>query len=442
MDSSTTTTEPTFENSDLTVSVHRKPASRVELHVRVSSPIAESAWKEAVKSIVKEVSLPGFRKGKSPAELVIKRYPREIDQRWQEEIASKAMQEAEKLTKVSPISRSTRVSYTMKTHSLTGAELSISFEAEPAVPDINPQDLKLTKVERPTVNDEKVEETIRQVRFFFAAWNDVEDRAVEIGDYVLLDVEDLEQTPPKKVFSHTRFEVTEKSMAKWMLDLVLGKKKGDCPEGLSTPDEDLPEEEKSAFQPKKVRLHLLAIQQAILPELDETLAKNLGADHVQDLRTKIDHLLNQQADAHVKEKLREQVSEQLLALYPFDLPFTLVERETQFRMRHLLQDPQFQQQWAKMDQSEHQKTILSIFDQSQKAVRMFYLCRKFAGEKNIQVTPKDLPTLPSSALETLLQPSSSQPLISGSEEIQQAEAFSRLLLEKTEDYLISQADIS
>ena len=90
------------------------------------------------------------------------------------------------------------------------------------------------------MNDEKVSETIRQVQLFFATWKNIEDRPVQEGDFVLLDVEDLETDPPTSVFSNTRFEVTEKSMAQWMRDLVLGKSAGATVEGISVPDESKP----------------------------------------------------------------------------------------------------------------------------------------------------------------------------------------------------------
>ncbi len=435
------THELKFQNEDVAVQVHRKPASRVEFEIHVSAGIAQAAYKEAIKEVAKEVSLPGFRKGKAPDHLIKKNHPQQIDQRWQELIASRAMKEGEKLTKITPLSRNSRVSFSMKNHNLQeGADLTISFESEPLVPNINPKDLELTKVERPIVDDSKIEETIRQVLFFFAKWETIQNRAVEKGDFVLLDVEDLETGIPQTVFSATRFEVADGKMAKWMLDLVVGKHTGETSDGISLADDDASDEEKAAFLPKKVRVCIRAIECAELPALDDAFAKQVGVDNIVELRERISHLLNRQADSHVQEKLREQISEQLLTKYPLDLPYTLVERETEFRMRHLLQDSEFQKHWASLSEKERQKTVMSIFEQSQKAVRMYYLCRKIAEEAKISVSPKDLPVPPENALEVLLQPSSTFQY--GKEtEVQQAEAFSRLLLEKAEDYLIANATL-
>lgn len=439
-----TTAEPTeqkFENAHLSVIVHRKPGSRVEFAIKIGSGPVVKAYKEAIKSVAKGVSLPGFRKGKAPNELVEKQFPSEVDRRWQEEIASLAFQEAEKLSGVAPLSRNSRVTFNMHTHNTTdGAQLTITFESEPVVPTVDPKMLELQKVEKPVVNEEKVEETIRQIRFYFAKWDVISDRPIQVDDCVLLDVENIERTPPEKVFRDTRFEVSRKGMANWMYDLVIGLSTGDSVEGISSPDPESSETEKAAFQPQKVRVTVKAIEHAELPPVDDEFAKKVGVNTVAELHEQINRILQRQSDAHVQEKLREQVGLQLLEKYPFDLPFTLIEKETNFRMQHLLRDNLFYQQWTRMDEEHRKKTVQAVFDQSNKAVRMFYICRKITEDAKIQVRPQDLPSGPATPLEALLQPSSGFQL-SEQKEVQQAEAFSRLLLEKAEDYLIAHASM-
>jgi trigger factor len=366
-----------FSNDLVQFKVHKKPSCRIEFEVSASKSLAEQARMKAIKNIAKDVTLPGFRKGKAPDALILKNYPNDVDKKWQECIADKAFQECENLAKIPLLSRETRVSFSMKAHSLEGAELLLSFETEPVIPSVDPAQYQPVDVERPKVDSEKVDETIRQILFFFAEWTSIKDRPVQEGDFVTLDVDIIESTPHTPLFAGTRFEVTDKSMAKWMKDLVLGKKILESVEGVSVPDADLKQEEKEAFKPQKVRIVIKSIDQAKLPEVNEEFLKKLGVGSQEELKANIEKLLNKQADAHVKEKQREHVNEFLLTQYPFDLPTTLIEKETQFRMKQLSGDPSFLKYWRSLKEEDKKKAIDSIYFQSEKAVRMFYLHKIF-----------------------------------------------------------------
>ncbi|HSW87210.1 MAG TPA: trigger factor [Rhabdochlamydiaceae bacterium] len=426
-------------NADVRISIHRKPACRVEFSVTASTSIVQDAHKKAVKAIAKEVTLPGFRKGKAPEQLVLKNFPGQIEKKWQEEIADVTFKESEKIANVPLLSRDAKVSYDIKNYSFDkGAELVFAFETEPTIPAVDPKEFQMKEVQRPEVNEQKIEETIRQVQLFFAEWKKITDRPAQEKDFVLLDVDVIEDDPPSKLFSDTRFEIADKSMAKWMKDLVIGMSDGDSAEGVSVPDEDAKPEEKEELKPKKVRITVKAIEEPIAPEIDDHFAKRLGVANLGELRESISKLLNKQADAHVLEAQRELASEFLLSHYVFDLPTSLIHREAQFRMRQLLQDPQFQQYWGQMNEEERKNTTNSILKQAEKAVRMFYLCRKIISDANIPVTPRDIHPAPSSVLEALLSPKGHFEH-QNNPEMHQAEAYSRLVLEKAEDYVIQNA---
>lgn len=431
-------TNQEYSNDSIRIKVIRKPHSLIEYEVEASSSLAKEAYQQAAKIVAKEVEIPGFRKGKAPVEMVAKKYPQDIEKKWQDSIAHLCFKHADALAKIPLIQKDASVSYKMHSHSMEGAKLTLSFETVPQIPVIDPKKFQLKPVARPEVNPEKVEETIRQTQLFFAKWTPVTDRPVQENDFVLLDVDILEAEPKQKLFSNTRFEVTDRSMAKWMKDLVLGRSVGESIEGVSVADEDAKPEEKQQFAPKKVMVHINAIEEASYPPLDDAFAKQMGVQTVDDLRVRIEELLTKQADAHVRELEREQVTDFLLTEYPFDLPRSVIDRETQFRLQQLIQDTQFQNQWARINDEERRKLISTIKGQAEKAVRLFYLCRKVLSDAHLNVTAQDLPQSVNTPLEALLNPNAvmhdpRQP------DVKQAEAFSRILLEKAEDWIIDHA---
>jgi trigger factor len=431
-----------FANDTLKVKVHFKPSCKVELEVETDSKIVKEAHQRAVKAVGKEVTIAGFRKGKASPALVEKNYPTQVDGEWQKSIADVAFRESLKLIKVPVLNNEPKIGYNMKSHSLEdGAKLILFFETEPTIPTIDPKEIKLKKVERPAVNEDKVNETIRQLLLFFADWKQIDSRAIQENDFVILDVDVIEEQPARKLFADVRFEVADRSMAKWMKDLIIGHRKNEVLEGVSVPDEDASAEDKETLKPQKVRVVIKQVEEAGLPPLDDDFAKKVGAPSLDAMRTNVEQLLNQKADAHVQEKLREEVSEVLLNQYPFDVPSSLIDREVRFRLQQLVQDAEYLKHWNSMTSEAKKRTVASISEQSQKAVRMFYLCRKILADAKISISPKDLPKMSDAPLNVLLG-EGREVNPQENTEIHQAEAFSRLLLEKAEDFVIANASIA
>lgn len=436
MDQLATTQE--LSNEAVRFTIHHKPGCIAEYDVEAFEQPVKAAYRIATKKVAKEVSLPGFRKGRVPDELVMRNFPTEIDKQWQQEIASLAYEACQKISSVQPLHKDGKVKFTMKSHSKNGALLTLAFETEPTPPAVDPARLTLKPVKRPAVNEQKIEETVRQIQLFLSEWNTVSDRPVAEGDFVLLDVDVIEEHPPTPLFTDTRFEVSLKSMAQWMYDLVLGKEVGESCEGVSVPDESASEEDKETLKPKKVRLTIKSIDIPTIPALDEEFLKMLGVSSEEQLRSHITALLNKQADAHVQEAQRSQVNDFLLAEYPFELPASLVLEETRFRFKQLSQDPDFHHYWNSLNQEERNKSIHMINTQAEKAVRLFYLCRKIVSDAKISISAQDIPPPASSPLELLLNPQKVHHH-QHTPEVEHAEAYSRILLEKAEDYVIAHA---
>jgi trigger factor len=432
-----------YSNDLVHVVVHRRPACCLELAIEAKPSLVARAQKEAIQMVAKEVTFPGFRKGKVPETIIAKNHAPQIDKEWQNRIADSAFQESIKLIGIPPLEKNPKVSFKMESHSMEGgAKLSLSFETVPVVPTIDPKAIRLKKVDRVDVTPENIEAMIRQIQLFFATWAEIDDRPIAQGDFIRLHLDTLEGEVPERVLTDVRFEVTEPSMARWMLDAVLGKKIDDVVEGISMPDTDASKEEQELLTPKKARLTILHVESPTYPELSDQLAAQLGASSVDDLRQKVAAILNKQAEETVQKALRDQVTDVLLKDYPFDLPMTLVEREVRFRLNQLLQEPEFLEYWQKMTDEARKRTVQALAEQSEKAVRIFYLCQKILNQAGLEVSPEEIEQRPQDPIGLLLNPSgaAAQPPLEGG--LQRAEAFSRLLLEKAEDFLISHSTIA
>jgi trigger factor len=371
--------------SEVTVVVNRKPACRIELEVKASPSLVSAARKDALKKVGKEVTLPGFRKGHAPIELILKKYPGAIESQWHKSIADAAFAAAQAQARVPMLNTNTPVTFDLKKHSLIeGAELSFSFDTEPEVPSVDPKLFELKPVETAEVGDKQVDEAIQQMRYFYADWKSVSDRPIQDGDYIMIDLDTLDE-PPQNVFHHVRFEVSKARMANWMRNLVQGAKSGDVLEALSEPDAEASEQEKKEFTPKKVRLTILKVEEAILPEMDD-FAKKMGVNDVPQMRESVRGALMRNAEEKSHSLKRDQINDFLISQYTFELPLSLIETEKNHRKNQLQSDPKFRYSYEKLPADEKKKIDEKIYTESDQAVRLFYLSRQIVRDAKIPVT--------------------------------------------------------
>ncbi|QVL58064.1 MAG: trigger factor [Simkaniaceae bacterium] len=431
-----------FKSDAVTFTIERKPECMVEYKVKTSAEVVKKARREAIKSVSKEVSLPGFRKGRAPDHLIAKKFAEPVNERWQKAIADEAFRECQKLAHTPLLSNDAKISFNIDKHSIEeGAEMTYTFETEPVVPDINLANVEVEEVKRETIDEKRIEKTLSDIQSYFVEWEKISDRTAKEGDYALIDADIIDQDPPENVLSSARFEIQKGKMANWMHELIVGMKIGESKEGLSKPDEDASKDEKESMPPKKVRLTLRGIEIPHYPAIDDSLAQKMGTKDAKELRIRLEKLLNKQADEHVQKEYREQMSAFLLDHYQFELPKTLLQKETQFRIKQLVQDPSFQQKLMKMGEEERKAAIKDIETQGEKAVRLFYISRKIIQDNKISITPSEVHQGVSTPLEAMFSDQSDLYTAQEQSQEQKAIATSRLILSKAEDFLISKAKV-
>lgn len=423
-----------FKNEQIQVLVWHKPACRIEMKVRAARLLIQTASRDAVKTVGKEVLLPGFRKGRAPDEMILKKYPKEVEKETHNQLADAAFADAQKLAKVPLLNNNARVTFDLQKMSDEEAELMFTFETEPSVPTVDPKRFAPKHVERAQVGDKEIDEAIRQMQFFFAQWTPITERPIQEKDYIMIDLDTVEGESVQRVFNQIRFEVSKERMAEWMQKLVIGAKVGDILEGMSEPDANATEEEKKEFTPKKVRITVLKLEEATLPELNDEFAKKVGATDLANMRQSVTDMLNRQADDKAKDLLREQVNDFLVENYPFEMPHSLIQTEMEHRKRQLLQNPNFKRDWDQMSQEERKNFETKMTSESTQAVRLFYLSRQIVRDANIGITHKEVQD---EAVSTLRAHGMQQQIALDQipKEVY-ALALSKVILARAQDYII------
>lgn len=374
------------QSEHLNVTMTREPGARIKLDVTVSPAALDSAYAKAIKLVNKEVSLPGFRKGKAPDDFIVKNYGKQVDVEWRELVLNTSLQESLALLNLRPFrNESIRCTEVKEFSREKGAQFIIEFEAAPQVPVIKIEELQVNPIPLRSISDAELNQFVEDLRLRNAAWESVTDHPVQKNDYVDLTIERLDE-PKSTICTNTRFEVAK--MASWMRHLVIGANLNDSVEGTSEPDANKPND--APFQPVQCRITIQGINKPTLPELNDAFAQKVGAENEESLKKLIRQHLEQKAKEEQRDQLYRQLDDLLLAKYPVDLPASLIEEEKKQRIEDatLWLDSENASEETRTNYLNSLEGKLS--EQIEKGYGIFFLLSAYANRNNLQVTDEEV----------------------------------------------------
>jgi trigger factor len=295
--------------------VEELPENRVRLDVEVPEADLKHAFEHAASDLAESVRVPGFRKGKAPLPVVIARIGREAI--WQEALKSHLdawFWSAAADSGITPVATPE-----VEFEGLPEDNGSFSFSATVAVLP-KPQVADWSELEVPApeaeVPDELVELELARIRETAAELVPVEDRPVQPGDTVVLDVEGPGLAPQRDyvVEAGAGMLIPELDTALVGMDAGAGKTV-ELPAGE---DETQP-----------VELTVKEIKEPRLPELDDELARAVTEfETVAELRADIEGQLTEQLEDELTVRLREAAVDALVEASQVETVEPLVERRT------------------------------------------------------------------------------------------------------------------
>ncbi len=380
----------TFQGAEVTVNFTDLGACQIKLEVEINSEGCKSARKQAIKAINKEVSIPGFRKGKAPEAVISKNYSSYIDKEWKDSLLRKAFKESMQLVEKQPLSEnSIKNSKVLECSLEEGAKVLLEYECGPLINDIDFANIKIEKIEKNEVKDERVQELLGELCSQYGSWDEVEDRVCQDGDFVEIDLEMLEDEP-QKVFSNQRLKLDKEQMAVWVYELILGLKKEEQREGQSTEDERLSEKEKEDFAPKSYRVTLNKILEQNPAKLDEELFRKVNVKDEDELLSRLRERLEKEAEQEQKVKKVKLLEAWLLEEASFDLPASFVEQERRDKIKQRIEELKSQGQDAEAISSKEKEIEEEVAEEVKKSLSLFFLMRQLISKFSLKIEQDEI----------------------------------------------------
>ncbi|MEC8406880.1 MAG: trigger factor [Actinomycetota bacterium] len=297
--------------------------TRVKLTVELLFDELQPSFDKAYASIAKQVSVPGFRKGKVPARVIEQRFGRgAVLEEAINDAVPKAYEDALREKEIVPVGRP-EVDVT----EIEDGE-KVTFTAEVDVrPEFELPDYKAITVEvdAAEANDADIDEHIDNLRTRFASLKDV-DRACADGDVLLVDIagstdsgDDVDDLSGNAM----SYEMGTDGMLPGFDDAVRGASAGETRTFPFTPSNG-----DWAGVPLTVTATVTAVRERELPALDEefvTMASEFDTvDELrEDARTRVGRLKRMEQG----QQAREKVNEALMASVDIPVPEGVIAAE-------------------------------------------------------------------------------------------------------------------
>jgi len=304
-------------------------ATQKTLTIEIPVDVVAAEINRVAKGYTKQARIPGFRPGKVPTTLVKQRFKEQILHDVAHGLIPRAVDEALQERGIEPVDTPNIKDVALE----EGQPLTFTAAIE-TVPPFDVGDLSTIEATRHAtdVNDEAVEKTLQQLRQRGAKHEPVENRGVEDGDTVVLDIErkDAEGKPDRH--EDVSLELGSPANPPGFDAQLLGLRTGETKTFTTHFPEDYTVKE-MANTDVEYTVTVKDIRRKVLPELDDEFAKDLGAfDSLSALRDRVRADLQQESEEHARQHLRTDVLKQLSDRVTFDLPPSLVEREMDRRI--------------------------------------------------------------------------------------------------------------
>ena len=379
----------------MSLQVEKLEHNMAKLTIEVPAEDVEKALQAAYLKERKRISLPGFRKGKVPRQMIEKMYGPEVfyddaANHMISEAYGKAYDECELEIVSQPKVEVTQLE----------KGKPFIFTAEVAVkPEVTLGEYKGLKVDKVSVEvtDEEVDAEIEKERERNARTVEVTDRAVQDKDEVTLDFEGFVDGEAFKGGKGEDYPLTIGSGAfiPGFEDQLIGAEIGKEMEVNVT----FPEEYQAkdlAGKEAVFKCTVKAIKVKELPELDDDFASDVSeeGETMEEYRAEVRGKLKERKESAAKEKKENQAVEQAAANAEIDLPEPMVELQARQMAddfaRRIMQQGMSLEQYFQFTGLTEEKMMEELKPQAEKRIRTRLVLEAIVAAENIEVSDERL----------------------------------------------------
>ena len=378
----------------LSIEVDIKTVGPCKRHVRVKVPRAdiEHFSEEAVQEITQSASVPGFRPGRVPPALAKRRFKEEISDSVRQRVLMNSLEQLADENSLDPINEPDFDVESLRIPEEGDFEYEFDVEVRPEFELPNYDGLKISRPIR-EVNQDDVSAYLQRFVGQYGTLITLEG-AAEAGDFVTADIEfsrngeSFRTLPDVELRLKPTVRFRDAEIANF--DQLMA---GSTPGTVKTAEIVISNEaEQIEMRGEKLeaKITVKQVNRQQLPELNAAFFERIGYGDEQELRDEIQGMLQRQVTYDQRQACRRQVLEKITESATWDLPESLVTKQTENALRREIMEMQqagfTTQQILARENELRQQSVTS----TRQALKEHFVLDRIATQEKIEVTPIDI----------------------------------------------------
>jgi trigger factor len=301
---------------------------RVVLEVEVSSPEVDKALDAAYKKVAQQVTVPGFRKGKTPRAVIESRFGKEVlVEEALEIIVSETYQNALEQHKLEPIDHPEDFELIEPLQEGSGMKYKVAVDILPEVKLGDYSTIRVA-VEPEQITEERLNQEVERLRENYSSLENTDRTTVQTGDFAVIDFEgyvDGEAFQGGAGEGYT-LEIGSGTFIPGFEEGLIGANLNETIDVKTT----FPEDYRAEFLAGKEAIFKVTVKEIKakkLPDFNDELAKEAGYESLEELKQTLEERLQEEAKRKAEADQREQIVKQAVEGSELIVPEKLIERE-------------------------------------------------------------------------------------------------------------------
>jgi len=373
---------------------HLAPCKKL-LRVEIEPKQVDDTFESITRDFQRQASLPGFRPGKAPKEMVVRKYGKDIEDEVKRKLISDSYKKAVEEQKLDVLGYPDIEEIQFN----RGQPLQFAATVETA-PEFELPEYKGLQVQREAqvVTEEDMNRALDALREPQVSFKTA-DRPVQQGDIAVVNYKGSVEGKPITEIAPTAQGLTEKQgvwmdvpsksfipgFAEELGGAGAGEKKTvnvDFPADFVTPQ--------LAGKKGVYEVEIVEVKEKVLPALDDVFAKSYGAESIEKLKEGVKRDLENELSYKQNRNIRNQLIRSVLGRVNFDLPETAVARETKNVVYDLVQENAKRGVSREMIEKQKDQIYNAASAGAKDRVKVAFLLQKIAEKEDIKVSQQEI----------------------------------------------------